>query len=89
MSAHILCVFGANLALLGKREPAIYGDISLDRIRRAVANGDEVTRGEAFAEPAGRIREQHRPCPCERSGANAEHDLIQWPAFVGVDPAGE
>ena len=27
--------------------------------------------------------------PCERSGANAEHHLVQRPALVGVDPAGE
>jgi 3-dehydroquinate dehydratase-2 len=38
LSHHVLCVFGANLDLLGKREPGIYGDISLDRIRRAIEN---------------------------------------------------
>ena len=36
MSHHILCVFGANLDLLGKREPGIYGDISLDSIPRTI-----------------------------------------------------
>jgi 3-dehydroquinate dehydratase-2 len=36
MSLRILCVFGANLNLLGRREPEVYGDISLDRIRKAL-----------------------------------------------------
>ncbi|MEZ5065166.1 MAG: type II 3-dehydroquinate dehydratase [bacterium] len=36
MSRHVLCVFGANLALLGKREPDVYGDVTLDRIRKAI-----------------------------------------------------
>jgi 3-dehydroquinate dehydratase-2 len=33
----VLVVFGANLELLGKREPEIYGRITLDEIRAQVA----------------------------------------------------
>ena len=33
----VLVVFGANLELLGKREPEIYGRVTLDEIRAAIA----------------------------------------------------
>jgi 3-dehydroquinate dehydratase-2 len=36
VSRRILVVHGANLSLLGRREPGIYGTVSLERIRSAM-----------------------------------------------------
>jgi 3-dehydroquinate dehydratase-2 len=35
--SRVLVVFGANLELLGKREPEIYGRVTLDEIRAQIA----------------------------------------------------
>ena len=48
MSLRILVVHGANLALLGRREPEVYGTVTLEEIRTAVetrarARGARVT----------------------------------------------
>jgi 3-dehydroquinate dehydratase-2 len=45
VSRRILVVHGANLALLGRREPGIYGTVSLERIRSAME--DRARRREA------------------------------------------
>lgn len=46
MSRQVLVVHGANLALLGRREPDIYGTVGLDEIRAAM-EGRARRRGAA------------------------------------------
>jgi 3-dehydroquinate dehydratase-2 len=48
LSRHVLVVHGANLELLGRREPEVYGSVTLGRIREAIegrarARGARVT----------------------------------------------
>lgn len=55
MKKHILVINGANLNLLGKREPQIYGyqtlaDIEVDLAQRALAHGLQLTFFQSNAE---------------------------------------
>ena len=41
MSRHVLVIHGANLDLLGTREPDVYGSVTLEDIRRAIEDRAE------------------------------------------------
>lgn len=78
MEYSILVLHGANLNLLGKREPEIYGDLSLDEINaRLAAKGQELG-----------VEVRCRQENLEGELVNALQDAQNWAGGVVFNPGG-
>ncbi len=51
-----------------------------------VADRDEIAGGEAFAETSGGVGEEDRRCPGKGGRPDAEHDLVEVPTLIRMDP---
>ena len=54
-----------------------------------VSDDHQITRRVRGVHTTRRVRQEKAPCPGRNRGADAEHDLIHVPPFVGMDPAGQ
>jgi len=78
MSKQVLVLHGANLNLLGKREPEIYGHMTLDELNQRV-----MQKGTGFG-----FDVRCSQFNLEGELVNALHDAQNWAAGIVFNPGG-